>query len=129
MVQFRFLAAVVLAVTACAPAIAGSFVLRCDSAGSAAQTLCDSVRDEMLRRGYRQTGDAPLELVLTATSQPNLLRGRLDLVRNGTIHRGEEGVLTVIDRAEIPTERIHSFGRALLDRIALDSFHQHSEQP
>lgn len=112
--------ALVLGMTACGPAVGQTVTLTCDVAGGAAQALCDALRGELQRRGYREEDGAAQRITLTARlAQPHILSATLDVAQGGRLHRGKAFELSVMDRADILTAQIDDFARLLVDQSAL----------
>ena len=92
-----------------------------DAAEPSVARLCGALEAALREGGYR-TGDpaAPLRLIVEAESpRPSLLRARLVVEQGGARQAGEIGDLSVMDRAEIPHDRIDGFAKALLTRTPL----------
>jgi len=91
--------------------------LRCEVTGKDALLLCAAVRDALSSRELPGDG---VELVLTARSpRPDMLRARLDIIRDGQTEAGEDAELAVMDRASPTPRGIELFARTLLDRAGL----------
>ena len=59
----------------------------------------------------------PLRLILEAEApQPGILKARLAVEQGTTRRQGEQGELSVMDRATIPQDQIDHFARTLLAR-------------
>ncbi|SMO68549.1 hypothetical protein [Paracoccus laeviglucosivorans] len=109
----------VLGATGCGSAAGAEPVaLKCEPGTAAIAALCDAIRNELVQRGHRiDTDRAGTELVLTANApRVDIIWARLDVIRDGTRHRGEQGELSVMDRADLPPQQLEFFARALIDR-------------
>lgn len=87
----------------------------------AVERLCGALAGALRDGGYQPDAvGAPVRLVLEAESpQPAMLRARLVVEHDGTRQTGEAGVLSVMDRADIPSHQIDGFARNLLARTPL----------
>ncbi len=82
--------------------------------------LCAAIEVALRDAGYKLQDKAPIRLLLEADApKPQRLTARLIVQQNGMRHAGEQGELTVMDRADIPKNRIDSFARTLVARAPL----------
>lgn len=95
----------------------GAITLVCPEKPEPAVTRLCGALAAALREGGYQTGTpaAPVRLVVEAeTPHPRLLRARLVVEQGGSRQAGERGEVSVMDRADIPPDRIDRFARDLL---------------
>ena len=100
----------------------GAITLVCpEKPQPAVERLCGALAVALRDGGYQLDGPAaPVRLVVEAESpRPATLRARLVVEQDGARKTSEVGVLSVIDRADIPPDQIDGFARDLLARTPL----------
>lgn len=111
------LASILTAVSAAGPALAAGDAVRLECHGGAAvEPLCAALRNELQRRGHPLGAQAPVLLTLEARSpDPRVLIARMNIEKDGQLHLGQEGTLSVVDRQALPDGQLQGFAAALLD--------------
>lgn len=98
-----------------------SLLIRCEAGDAQAAVFCEAVRAQLQQqRPWPQAEAGVTELVVvTRMPRPNRMLARIDTVRRGRRHRGEQAELSVMDRATIPQRQRDQFVSALVNGAKL----------